>query len=347
MTDRVLVFNRRGAQIAELDVSVTRAWKMTRVIESAKGQFTITESDPKATQANLRAWNIIYVESSSGVQPWAGIIAPDSMGLKDGVITVNLKSIEYILSTRATPIHMTDESSTASDIFQKLLYFYGVDDNEYPIEIDRAVFTPGGSAQATDYHFTNIYEALNSLANNSQRYWWLEPEYNDGRIQFIPYFVSKIGRVFGEKLIENDNFNDTEIEKRGDEFANSIIVFGQLKEDDEELVTQVESPISIGRYGRVEGVLALPEIDTEEALIPAGEAALAERAFPLLEITGKVTTSPFPRAGDSATLESPTARAILDTPGGMTIDVLVVSAAYSPETDEMFILVREKPEEGL
>lgn len=346
MTDQVLVFTRAGIPLDELPVSITRAWKVSRVIEAARGSFTISTTNPKATAANLKYGNIVFVQSSSGVQPWAGIIWPP-MSVANGVITVQLKSVEYILSTRLTPEHAGGRGATAATNFMFLLDFFGRNGNEYPIDADNAVLKPTSSAGLDiDWHFANLYEEANKLANSTLNYWWLEPIYTDGRLTLIPYFVSKTGRNFAVKLIENNNFNDVKITEKGDKFANVIVGWCDTKADGE-IYAIAENPTSIGRYGEIQAAVALNDIDTLEGVEAAVTGMLPERAFPLLELSGVVTARPFPRAGDTVSVQLSTAGAFLVQGRGMTIDGLVVSAAYSPETDEMLITVRELPEEGM
>jgi len=346
MTDQALVFSRSGRQLAELPVAITRAWKSQRTIEAARGSYTLSANDPKALLYILQYGNIVFVQSDSGVQNWAGIIWPP-MKIKNGVIEVQIKSIEFAMGTRLTPATLELDDSPALG-FKRLLQSFAAKPLDYPVDVDNPVISStafGWKKVGVTLHYANIYEELNKLANNSLNYWWLEPVYESGYIKFIPHLEGKIGRKFPARLVENLNFNDVEIKEINDKFANVLTGVCDTGETNYGIVTaSAENQASIGRYGRIEGYVALSDMTEVEAVQAAVDALLPERAFPLLQLTGSVTARPFPRAGDTVTVELSTAGSFLSTQRGGLLDCLVVSASYSPESDEMFIIAQEIPE---
>lgn len=343
MTDRVLVFTPSGRLLDELSVSITRAWKASRTIEAARGQFDISTSNEKATSTNLRYGNIILVQSSTGVQDWAGIIWPPTR-VKNGVITVQLKSIEYIFSTRITG--KTDAiEGTPEEIFAFLVGLAASDNFLYPLGTAVIEDSTGEDKTKKDFHYCNIYDELNKLANDTYHYWWLTPGYSAGVLQFIPTFQSKIGRNFAEWLIENDNFNDVEIVEKADFFANTVLAWGSVGNDDE-LCYEASNSKAAAIYGKIEMSVSVTDIDTQAGIQTAAESKLLDYAYPLLELTGVVTVLPFPRVGDTVTVVLSTAGSFLvERPSRRAgFQAFVVNASYSPEADEMYIVAREIPE---
>lgn len=68
---RVIFFDRAGMPLDEIEVNVTRTWRM---IEIGQASFEVALGNPKCTEKNLRYGNYVLVVGSGGLPDWGGVI---------------------------------------------------------------------------------------------------------------------------------------------------------------------------------------------------------------------------------------------------------------------------------
>lgn len=337
MSSKNIVFDRFGNALDELDVAIIREWRLQRTVDAARGTFSISSRSPKATSRNLAIMNFIIAKTDD-LPDWGGIIWPPRRSY-NGNIDVTMRSAEWILGTRYT--NAKDVlTGKPYQIFKQLLSI-AVSNASLPINIDDAVCAQDGDDLSMECNFLNIYETINELASVTSHWWWLQPQIDNGILRFTPHFRARLGVEFPEQLKEGDNFTDVSVEEIGPEFANKIITWGRFDSWDAPLYVTLKRPSSISRYGLVEGIAPALDQTTTTALRQVAVSELEKRAFPYLSVTGIVTRSPYPSAGDRVRVSLPISGSFLLGSRGASFSMTVRSAAYSPVDNSMAVNLSE------
>lgn len=335
MTDRVLVFNRFGYILDEINANITRAWSSSRTIGVSKGYFRMALNDSKATRRNLEYNNIVYVQSDI-VRDWAGVIWPD-MRISGGEIEVTLRAAEWMIGQRISGSNNI-LTGKAHEIF---------------IEILRLAQRSGGLLLSQDYsnisyvnfetelelHYDNLYDAANDLAEQSEMYWFLDPVIENKFIKFRPRFKRRIGILRNEPLVEGSNFIVDTIKETA-ELANTITAYGKFSDWSNPISQTANNPIGVSKYGVVADAIPFPEVTQLSALLESAETAVNDRYLPLLQIEGIITQAPYPSAGDWLQVYLESMPAILSDRGNV-LTMRVNSCAYDPDDGGLSVVLLE------
>jgi len=337
MGDVVTIFNRKGQPLAEVDGAVTRSWRLERTIDTSKGQMSIAYNSEKVNSFTMRYGNIVLVESNDGLPNWAGIIWPRTHS-QNGIIKLTLMSAEWLFAMRATDGKDVWNGSMATT-FITLLHLA----NRYwplPISPD-PVISDDGRQLNNEWNAIVILDALNELANETNHFWWLEPERkSDGNLWFIPHLEKRTGRRFGQTLIENSNMGDVQLVEEPTDLANIITGYGRFDDWAFPIEYTGRNNQSIGKYGQIQAPEFFLNRSTVNGLIAPVEAAL-ERRTPYLSLTATMTEKPYPRAGDQVFCNFAPIHGFLLVGRPDIIPMRCTSVDYSPDDNTPIITASE------
>ena len=348
MTDVNIVCNCNGKKLDELEIAVQRQYKITSGFNSATGGFEISARDNKATARNLRYGNIIYVTSSVvGLRDYAAVIWPtdNGTGVEDGILKFNLRSYEWILSTRYTDVQETFEG-TPGQIAIMLLTSARRNGN-FPVTLDTNLVNIGGEHTTKVYNFANIYKALNDLAQDYGFLWYLQPNVdavtNNLSLQLVWDYQKT--RTFPIRLSTGGDRPYLQVDKikeRG-EIANRVIAFGKFADWAQPNVSEPQiSQKSQSFYGQVYEVVIENNIDISPAgLDNLAAAYLQEHAFPKISIDGAILREPYPRFGDILTVEMPANNSFIIDRRGSDIKMQLTNAIYTPDDKSYAVHLEE------
>ena len=328
MADRVLIFNRSGQMLAEIAASVTRSWQLERSLRADRAQFSMSMSDAKCTEGNLRYMNRVVVQSDT-LPDWGGIIwTPREW--RPGIVTVNMLSAEYLLAFRRTGTNDT-LSGTIGSIFQDLIEIAnGSEDMGIQVDADDLDFS--SKSGVITFNLANIFEAINTAAADYQFYWWLEPVLSDtNRLTFTANIAKNRGRRFrGGELIEGGNFNDVKVSETG-ELANRIYTWGKFDSWTNPLVSVAEDEASRADYGLIEDAVGFPDVENVGYLDAAADALVTRQKKPRYKVPGTISRSPYPFIGDLVDVRLVTALWTDGLVGKKVSNMRVKAMQYTPD----------------
>jgi len=346
MVDRVIVFNRFGRALDELDGVVQRQWKLERTIDVGKGQLSMALNSDKCSPRLLQENNIVYVESDQdGIPPWAGVIWPRFHS--DGsTVNITLRSCEWLFGQRFTDGKQKPEAGNPSTV--ALAFLTLIHRASYihpmPATILDPVFDMEDAPGSWEWNAANCFEAMNDLATQSLNYWWLQPIRNlsTGVLEFEPHMQTKAGRIYQKRIEMNDNFLGVAITREGDP-ANCITGYGRFADWSEPTMWTEIDPVAAFKYGLIEDTVTYLDIDTEAGLKQPVHSELRHRAWPHLSVTGKIIGAPFPLAG-MRIFPKVTPGYEFMTGGRVVVPMTITACAYDPITESMSINAAEFPE---
>jgi hypothetical protein len=361
--DKVIVFDRNGMPLDELNVSVKRHLKLDHVLDFDRGSFNIGVSDPKATEKNLRRNNFIYVTSDQpGILPWAAIIWYDeNNGLqitRDSQYVVTLRGAEWVLAQRYTEAQL---------VFQ---YAYGPGDTIYnlikeaqrsapwpAIQLSQNLMGRGGQSCRPAFNFANIYETVNKLTADNQFYFRFiasrdmddATSVGTGKLVLQPYSRAKIGRQNsfvvsarsgGGNASEATNLVGGRIMERTKKpYANQIIAYGKMDNWTDGIVYKVDNVDAQGETGVVQYVLPVMTAGTIDDLVAPAKAELRDRSHRLY-VDGELTNvSKYPNPGDTGIVAPDYQGATwLADKYGNAVHMQVTETNYDPQSNKMAVV---------
>ena len=348
MTDVTTVWDCFGNLLDELPVNVPRGDNVVRDVSADKGFFTIPLTHAKATARNLKNRNIILVQSNQpGIRRWAAVIdepEPTGTEVTDGELSIKLRGAEIIFSTRYT---------ASKDIFsgssgQVVIGLIGAARREgvIPISTDMSGVDKGGASLGNiEFNNANIFEAINSLAEANDAYWWLEPIILVSNKLTLKFFWKfKRTATFNTPLVStgaNRNFTISKVNQSG-KLANHVKAYARTSDWNVPIEYEEKSQRSIGYYGNVY-TYVIPALDqtTREGLIPIVKAYLKKSAFPPLYVDGLITSAPFPGVGYVCTVYLDNYGPLITARRGGIVYMTVESTFYSPADNSLAVHLRE------
>lgn len=366
MTDTVTVFNALGQKLGELPgVIIQRSKKAERSVDAAAGNLTVSITDSFANLTLLQYMNFIFVQSDQdGIEDWCGIIYGDDNGIivQNGMIQIPLKECTYLLNTVWTDNVEQLPSSTPGNVFIYLIHTAAQRNASIPViatdvtGIDRI----SGDASAPLYNRANIYEAANKLASDGDYFWWFTPKRDPvtDNLLLYPVWRLKQGAVFSSQLVERPaeyadstgaqpkgNFTVYSYAERvraGYQMATRVQAYGKFDDWKKPLLSPwiIDATLE-NAYGKtVEWVEPSIASTTLGQLYVAATRALRNR-HPRLYVVGIVTSSPYPRLGDTCPVVLTDTGAFLQTSRGSLINMRVLLTTYAPDGSGLTITLEE------
>lgn len=351
-TDNVFVHNNSGARLDDLSnsVAVQRSSKLAYGVEASRGNTSIDVIDPKATQRNLKASNILYIKSSdTSIREYAALLwnsDPTGNEVADGRMNLPLRSYEWILDTRVTA-KQENLYGTPGEIFIALIYA-ARRTGYLPISTDTGSVNVGGQPVSKEYRYAPIYQTINKLAEEFGFYWWLQPSIDTTVtppvLSMIPNWVPKRSRNFKPRLSsggDNPNFSIRSTREIG-EPANHIIAYGKGETWKTTPTYEEKDFESIGFYKQAfQFVLPCLDISTEKALIPIVQKELEKRAFPLLQVDGAFNYGPYPLVGDICQVELPPNSPFINSRRQSIVGMQVEYHTLTPQDSSFIVHLKE------
>lgn len=199
---RILVGDRFGRPLADLRAEVgPTSWVLTGL---GRSSITLSTSDAKAIEENLRIGNRLYLEFDNGLPAWGGVLdLPRAW--KDGTVTVSAYTIERLLEYRCTRKNDSFYERPAGAIFRQLLRREEIQD---PMGITFGEVWTGGRSHYPRYHYKSLWYVLDYSLRRLERCEWLfVPILQNNRIRFEANFYQQAGsdRTQDTAVVEGRN----------------------------------------------------------------------------------------------------------------------------------------------
>jgi hypothetical protein len=364
MADVVVVFDRTGKPLDELNVSVVRHLKLDHSIDLDRGVFSISVTDPKATARNLKRNNFVLVTSDQiGIKPWCAVMWPDeNTGLTvntNAEYVIPLRGVESILAQRLTGVIETiNPPASPGAIFMKILRIAQVAAAFPPLSQSSDAISMVGTPTNPTWNLMDCYNIVNQMAVDNDMYWGFSASRDfdvstgkgTGKLILTPYFLSKIGKKYRTTLIargsggtnaaaDSANLVGSQIqEKSMKPFANRIVAYGQMDNWSDAVTNTVNDEKSQGEYGIVAAAAEFTTITSADALLPAARRELKMCSHRLYVDGTLINVSAFPSIGDVCLVQPDYSGAqFLANKYGTTLRMRVKETNYSPLNNTMAV----------
>ena len=327
--ERVLVFDRTGTAIGEVRATVARTWHVDRIAQSA---ISIPTADAKFTAELFRPRNIFYVESQN-LAAWAGFLW-QPMRWRDGIFTGALWGMERLLMFRRTGSNDL-LSGNGGAVFSALVNNANSAEN---LGITIGTVDAGGGSIERTYNFMNVLDAVDKLASDLSRDWWLTPAVSGGKLLLAANWGRR-GGAFGKLLVEGRNFTNVELSEEG-EVANDIMAYGKFEDWSAPLFSQAIDANSQSEYGLIQDTVAALDTEEQSTLDGLAGSHLSRRKRRRMVLTGDVIGPPYPKCGDTAMIMLNRTMRIGAGIGG-TVTMRVQAAGFDPVDGVMSVTLRE------
>ena len=179
---------------------IKRGWRMHDIVD---GSFSVARTDPAfATfgQGPLLALGNAVVVESPYLPPWVGFIQKPEWVLTSPTVSVPVKDAVRVLAERLTPKGF-NVSGSSGGIFRRL--FVEVELRN-PMYIYPCAAPEPGPSLSLELSSVKLFDALNTLADNSGMEWWLEPVVSPAGIAFTLYWSSQKGSDKSGEIVLRD-----------------------------------------------------------------------------------------------------------------------------------------------
>ncbi len=240
---RILVFDRNGNALAELDATCERSWLLSDV---GKATFELSTQDKKCRREFLQFGNLVYIEHEK-LPPWGGVIDTPRKW-ESGKVTVTAYSGEKLLSYRIGPQNRTVRGDTAI-VLKTIL---DLAQKEEPLPLIVGDIQDDGGHQEETLNLPNLLETFQKIAEKAGGEFYAVPEISDGKLRFVlSYIVGAIGMDTGFGLIEGHNLelSGRPLTEQGT-ICNDMAGYGNGASWASKEVKRVIDENSIAQYGR-------------------------------------------------------------------------------------------------
>lgn len=335
MTDRVVLYNRQGIPLGEVDAVIVRSSALERKVRAERAVMQLQINTTTRFFTRFRNLVVVY----SDVLPiWCGVIW-DTRDWSDNEMTVTLYSCEYLLQFRRTgPADKL--AGQPGQIFTELLKGAQQFDS-LAIWIDPNKIAAGGLLTDKEYNRANVFDAVNDLAAEAEFYWWLEPMVSTAnRLTLRAQWQKFRGVTYHRPLIQGSNFVDVKVTEIC-RVANRIYTSGKVEDWNTAIEYIAEDAQSRSEFGLIEDVSTDHDAITPGELVPIGKAELTKRKQPRVKITGRVIVAPYPNVGDNVIVSLSSDSLGYGSGGSVfagSTAVRVKTVAHSPEEEGVTIM---------
>lgn len=218
---RTLIFDRRGAQLDEIEPTWSYVtWRLNRV---NRAEFFLPYTDSKCTSTNLELGNRVLLTFDNGLPSWGGVVDVPRRRRADG-ISVFLYGGAQILSWRRTPKTQSFASVIPGEIFRSLIETANA---TWATGIEPGQIYPAGTPRTETYHYANILDAVVSLQKLSGEDWEIVPILEKGRLIFLANWYERRGTdKYRSTLLEEGASIDAPAMDEQGPIANKIYLPG-------------------------------------------------------------------------------------------------------------------------
>jgi len=158
---RCIIATKSNVAIAEISPEIEYiSWRLNKV---GRAKFSLSTSDTKAIEENLRFGNRILFEFDNGLPNWCGVIDPPR-DWDQGLIKCMAFSAEHIFSFRSTDKGRYFSGQTVGAIFKKLIQEAN-DVSQMGITV--GTVWEGGDVHSPEYHYKSLLDIFqDSLTYN-------------------------------------------------------------------------------------------------------------------------------------------------------------------------------------
>lgn len=244
---RILVGDRFGRVLTEIVADVGPvSWILDGI---GKTTLTLSTSDPKATEQNLRVGNRVYIEMDHGLPVWGGVIDLPRIWAS-GTVTVTAYTIVHLLKYRCTGKNDSFYERPAGAIFRELLQR---EEDQAPLGITIGSVWTGGRPHWPRYHYKSLWYVLDySLRRLERCDFTFTPYLDDGMIRFRADFYQEAGqdKSASVALIEGRNITaGLRLEEQGPIINAHYAVAEGSTWDSDRLVVAARDTDSVAKYG--------------------------------------------------------------------------------------------------
>ena len=197
MGTQILVFDRFGKPIDDIDCEVRRSWELNGI---GKAIFTMAKTDLKCTEVNLRFGNIVLIENDECGR-WAGTIDLPRRWRNDTII-FTAYTPEWLLKYNVWAGNgYTDE--TAGERFETD-YFFDTTTSLTALFETGEVYKAGVTwSEDVAQRWYNCYEKLQEMADITGQEWEFVPRLKaSGDIYFEANWLEQRGSTYSDIVIE-------------------------------------------------------------------------------------------------------------------------------------------------
>jgi len=243
MPSKLTLYDKSGRRLDEINASCKVEYKIN---EWGKLTFTISTSDPKCTEKNLRFGNYVIFEHDK-LPTWGGMFDPPYQW-GHGTITIMAYSGEYILSMRHTAKQL-DAEGTPGGVFQTLVENINTNDGYKIIQIG-SIYGGGASIKRT-YNYANIYDEVKKLSKDTANDYEIIPIIDaNGRLYFQANWYEKKGRQTAMTFYEDKNVKlSSGLLREQGRISNQLTLYGDGSSFKSRPTAYRENIDSIGLYG--------------------------------------------------------------------------------------------------
>jgi hypothetical protein len=291
------IYDKTGACLGEFKDAEFQS-TLWRLGQTGVAKYTFSPRGAKATRTNLRPGNRALIQFGDGLPDWGGVLdwpidlaSGQDIGVTfyegDRLLGWRVSGQNEIFSSTAVGAIISALVENANAAYQTGLYMGDV--------------YAGGTAQAREYHYASLLEAVRGLRNESGFDYAVVPALASGKLVFDLYWYEQRGTDRRDELalIEGANFGTISSSEQGPVY-NRFIVIGKGSDwSDNRPVRFAEDAESISRYGLREAPKLYLDISDETTLQAIADALLAGAMNPYVRATlqGVVNREPAPFAG--------------------------------------------------
>ena len=335
---RCIIATKSNVAIAEISPEIEYiSWRLNKV---GRAKFSLSTSDTKAIEENLRFGNRILFEFDNGLPNWCGVIDPPR-DWDQGLIKCMAFSAEHIFSFRSTDKGRYFSGQTVGAIFKKLIQEAN-DVSQMGITV--GTVWEGGDVHSPEYHYKSLLDIFqDSLTYNlSNADFDVTGTYASGNLIFKANLYEQKGTTkTGVALVEGSNITDMTISELGP-IINSWDVVGEgFGWGEERPTAHADDSTSIAIYGLREDSRVYPSVSQPTTLTSHANNSLAESKSPYREYSLDVLNqSPGTFAnygiGDIVSFLSHSFGF-----NGIDATVRIMEREYRPEQSDCYLVVKE------
>ena len=269
---QILIFDRSGKQLAELDASCSRSWLFSDI---GQAEFAVSLQDTKCKREFLEFGNLIFIEHEK-LPAWGGVIDVPRKW-RPGFVEVRAYSAEKILEYSIGPVDVTLSGSTGNLVEQILKL--APTETFYPILA--GVFEDDGKNRQQTLNLTKLLEECQELVKRGGGEFCITPTVTNGILQFKLDYFSEIGQDTGFALAEGHNLklsNNAMVEQGT--ICNDLTGFGEGASWLSKPIQRVVNVDSVAQYGRRQASKNFSGNVESDTLQGNTEQAVAVEAYP-------------------------------------------------------------------
>jgi len=274
---RILVFDRFGTALGELDALTRRSWL---IYGEGDCTFRMATSDAKCTETLLQFGNFLLIQDDE-FPDWCGIIEPDrNWGY--GWVEVHAYTVERLLMNCGTPIQKIIGS--AGKIFEQIIQICNRQ-MDLPITIGEIY---RGGTQREETLGDSAYEHVRRVRERSGNYWRFTPAVINGRLKITAEWLEAIGTNNSQLLAEGLNLALEEPMTEYGPIWNVVTGLGDASTNGSRLSITLEDAESIARFGRRSTSIVFAGNTRLPTLTQNTNEYLRQHAWPRKQVTTKI-----------------------------------------------------------